>query len=70
MTRNDGLFLGTVAACVAVAALLLYGCSSAATRYQAALLLCVERAQTLAESKACRRQVDMQFGVTDAGDGR
>lgn len=41
----------------------LAGCSSAETRYTTALLLCVEKAQTLAESKACRAGVDARFGV-------
>ena len=48
----------------ALLALLLAGCGGAAT-YQAALLRCVDQAQTLAESKACRQLVDAQYGITE-----
>ena len=34
--------------------------------YRAALLRCVDKARTLAESKACRRGVDAEF-LTDGG---
>jgi hypothetical protein len=37
--------------------------SDAELRYRAALLRCVDKATTLAESKACRKQVDAEtFG--------
>ncbi|MCW5834507.1 MAG: hypothetical protein KIS78_19050 [Labilithrix sp.] len=38
--------------------------------YGAALLRCVDEAETLAESKACRARVDEQWGITQtATDG-
>lgn len=44
------------------------GCAASADeQYRAKILLCVERATTLLESKACRRNVDFQFGVHDGG---
>jgi hypothetical protein len=57
---------------IAIVALMriLAGCSPAATQestYTAALLRCVDKAQTLAESKACRSLVDAQFGVDGGG---
>jgi hypothetical protein len=44
-------------------------CAGAATEgaYTAALLRCVDKSATLAESKACRSGVDAQFGVKDGG---
>ncbi len=39
------------------------GCLSLEERYTAALLLCVEQAKTLAESKSCRRVVDGEYGI-------
>lgn len=55
---------------------LMNGCGSALLRsegpealYTSALVRCVDKATTLAESKACRADVDKQFGVThDGGD--
>lgn len=68
-TKHVGLgaiiIAAALSACDAIS-----GCSSAEARYQAALVLCVEQAKTLAESKACRRQVDLEFGVLDAGGSR
>lgn len=39
--------------------------------YTAALLRCVDKAETLAESRMCRRTVDAQWGITEvvAKDG-
>ena len=37
------------------------------TAYTAELLRCVDKATTLAESKACRAHVDEVFGVKDGG---
>ncbi len=36
---------------------------SAESLYSGALLRCVDKSETLAESKACRAQVNAQFGV-------
>lgn len=67
------------AACLAAAVVLvctsLYafgqctGCAAGAAEasYTAALLRCVDKSETLAESKACRSGVDAQFGLKDAG---
>jgi hypothetical protein len=35
--------------------------------YTAELLRCVDKADTLVESKACRHTVDAKFGVKDGG---
>lgn len=46
--------------------LTLFACSpsaSAEATYTGALLRCVDRSATLAESKACRALVDAQYGV-------
>jgi len=46
---------------------LLLACAPAANSeaaYTAALLRCVDKSSTLAESKACRQLVDAQYGVT------
>lgn len=45
------------------------GCVSggAEAAYTAAQLRCVDQAQTLAESRACRAEVDRQWGLADAG---
>lgn len=50
--------------------LILIGCSSQQTAattvesaYTAELVRCVDKAKTLAESKACRAEVDKAFGV-------
>ena len=40
---------------------------SADERYRAQIALCVERATTRLESKACRANVDFQFRVHDGG---
>jgi hypothetical protein len=48
----------------------LAGCHPAQTAevtYTAALLRCVDKSETLAESKACRSLVDAQFGVDGGG---
>ena len=44
----------------------LTGCASATeeARYTTALLRCVDKSETLAESRACRERVDGDFGVT------
>ncbi len=42
------------------------GASDEELAYRAALLRCVDKATTLAESKACRKQADATFGV-DSG---
>ena len=44
--------------------LVLIACGpSAEAAYSAALLRCVDKSQTLDESKACRALVDSQYGV-------
>lgn len=35
--------------------------------YRASLLRCVDKAATLAESKACRRRVDLEYLTQDGG---
>ena len=48
----------------------LEGCADTMTadeQYRAKMLLCVERATTKLESKACRANVDFQFRVRDGG---
>jgi hypothetical protein len=53
---------------VVASLLLLSGCgASLDTKYRARIGLCVDEAQTLAESKACRARVDSEFGVVDGG---
>jgi hypothetical protein len=55
---------------IALLLLALVACSPAATTeatYTTALLRCVDKSETLAESKACRALVDSQFGVTKDG---
>lgn len=47
---------------------LMYGCAAAAeSSYTAQQLQCVDRATTLAESKACRAEVDRAWHVVDGG---
>ncbi len=41
--------------------------SSEELAYRGALLRCVDKATTLAESKACRREVDATLGVNQDG---
>lgn len=41
--------------------------SDAELAYRASLLRCVDRAATLAESKACRRRVDLEYLTQDGG---
>lgn len=52
-------------------AVLLVACSPAATgaeaAYTTALVRCVDKSETLAESKACRARVDEAYGVKDGG---
>lgn len=57
------LFLASLAAAI-------FGCASggAEAAYTGALVRCVERSATLAESKACRREVDRQWGLDAGGD--
>lgn len=38
--------------------------ASAESAYTAALLRCVDKAATLAESRECRRHVDGDYGIT------
>jgi len=48
----------------------LEGCGTTMTadeRYRAQIALCVERATTKLESKACRANVDFQFRIHDGG---
>lgn len=48
----------------------LVACSPSATAeadYTTRLLRCVDKSETLAESKACRLAVDAQLGVKDGG---
>lgn len=62
--------------CIALAIFLggpilaLAGCSAAHTTadaaYTAAQLDCVQKSQTLAESKACRAKVDQKWGISDS----
>lgn len=48
------------------AALFVIGhCAGCAETYTAALLRCVDKSATLAESKACRRHVDGDYGITE-----
>jgi hypothetical protein len=37
--------------------------TTAESAYTAALLRCVDKAETISDSKACRAQVDKQFGI-------
>lgn len=68
MTRRKFDTRGFVGAAVMLfAALFVIGaghCSCAPT-YTAAQIRCVDKATTLAESKACRRAVDAEYGVTE-----
>lgn len=66
--RTLGVTLLGIATMI-VATLLLDGCAglSADDRYRARIFRCVDEAKTLAESKACRAQVDTEFGVVDGG---
>ena len=41
--------------------------SDAELQYRAMLLRCVDKAKTLPESKACRKQVDESLGVNQDG---
>lgn len=58
---------------LAVAAFVLDGCKQPQTQaqvaaegaYGAALLRCVDKATTLAESKTCRAKVNAEWGVTE-----
>ncbi len=62
------VFVGIMAVFIIGSAL--EGCAetmSANNRYRAMILLCTERATTILESKACRANVDFQFGVRDGG---
>lgn len=49
------------------------GCKSPATQdaaegaYTASLLDCVNKSSTLAESKACRAAIDVNWGIRDGG---
>lgn len=68
-----GWVVGTLIAAAAITRVLV-GCTpavSAEARYTAALLRCVDKSETLAESKACRKQVDAAYGITEtvAKDG-
>ncbi len=50
----------------------LAACSPAATAeadYTARLMRCVDKAETLAESKSCRAGVDTKLGVNQKKDG-
>jgi len=49
----------------AVALLIIFACCapSAESAYTAALLRCVDRAETLAESRSCRQNVNGAYGV-------
>ena len=49
-----------------VCARLTVGCAGGAAEatYTADLLRCVDKAETLAESRACRRHVDGNYGIT------
>lgn len=48
-----------------LAALALTGCAATAeAAYTGALLRCVDKAETLAESRECRRHVDGDYGIT------
>ena len=58
-----------------LACLLLVGCAAAKkdaaeVTYDGQLIACVDRAQTLAESKACRAAVDEKWGITRSDAGR
>jgi hypothetical protein len=55
---------------VKYALLFLVACSTstgAEATYTTALLRCVDKSESLAQSKACRATVDAQFGVKDGG---
>lgn len=41
--------------------------ATAEATYTGALLRCVDQSHTLEESRACRREVDRQWGLVDAG---
>ena len=50
--------------------LLLLACSPAATTeatYTAELLRCVDKSETITESRSCRAAVDVKFGVAKDG---
>ncbi len=48
------------------------GCVAGAAEaaYTAALVRCVDKAETLSESRACRSAVDAKWGLKDAGSDR
>ncbi len=43
------------------------GKEGAEAAYTAALVRCVDKAETLAESRACRASVDSSWGIKDGG---
>ena len=49
-----------------------WGCGgeTAEARYGAELLRCVDKAETITESRACRAGVNERWGITDAGRDR
>ncbi len=65
--RLDGLTLLMFIGAILCIARIIAGCSAghvaAESAYGADLLRCVDKATTLAESKACRRAVDVRWGV-------
>jgi hypothetical protein len=44
--------------------------AAAEAAYGAALVLCVEQANTLAESKACRAEVNRKWGIVETRSAR
>lgn len=45
------------------------GATAAESSYTAELLRCVDDARTLAESRACRQQVNVRWGITEVEAG-
>jgi hypothetical protein len=78
MTRKVYAIIATGLALFAAAFILLhmYGCRSREaievaheTAYTAELLRCVDKAETLTESRACRRATDERWGIVEPKDG-
>lgn len=68
MQRSAVLSLACFVLAVVCFAIVLSGCGAAAeATYGGQLQLCVKRAKTREESRACRARVDQAWGVADGG---
>lgn len=47
-----------------------FGANAAESAYTTALARCVDKATSLAESRACRKTVDAAYGITETESGR